>query len=590
VTRARGVGAFVLGAAFLRAWWTALDAIVPGGDYGFGSINLPTPITLAFSGMFVAFAVWAVPLWTMFLRAFWPKKESRLSGEFDALTEAKQVAFFSFLAFAGAALVREFVLGHSPLTDDESVYEFGAKLLASGRLWVHSPEPRLFFDNVFLINDGRYYGQYPMGWPALLMIGVVTGLKGLVNPLLSAATVPAIYGLGDRLGGPRTARWSAFLFVVSPMLATGAATLMSHTSALAFSCWLLWVVTLRIDRKSAGWDALVAFLFAGLIFIRPMVGVGLGTPALFWWFKARMWPASRQRVLRSLAFLAVGVSFGGLFLAVNHAQTGSMWKLAYARSLEYAQENHYRFSAWLAPERFMSLGPMAERLEVFAAMVLRMNADLFGFPLSLLPLAFVRWSRGHALLVVSLLFFVAIHVFARDVGIDTFAPVHIYEAAGPLIVLCAHGLSTLETELPTLAIREATVAFFLVGWASIVPMRLVSLFRLARDARAPAEFVEGSGISNAVVFPIGIPLRCSSATSRHFVFARPNNSPDMDDDVIWANHLTIASDRELMRTRFPGRAGFVLAAQRYCLLTLVPIDSLAPDAFPPSINAREPLK
>ena len=55
MSRARGVAAFVLGAALLRAWWTSLDALVPGGDYGVGSINLPTPITLAFSGMFDRF-------------------------------------------------------------------------------------------------------------------------------------------------------------------------------------------------------------------------------------------------------------------------------------------------------------------------------------------------------------------------------------------------------------------------------------------------------------------------------------------------------------------------------------------------------
>jgi hypothetical protein len=66
---------------------------------------------------------------------------------------------FSAIAFAIPALIRWRLLQGVDLTDDESVYRFSSELLLSGRLYASSPPMKLFFDHVFMINDGKFYSQ-----------------------------------------------------------------------------------------------------------------------------------------------------------------------------------------------------------------------------------------------------------------------------------------------------------------------------------------------------------------------------------------------------------------------------------------------
>ena len=49
----------------------------------------------------------------------------------------------------------------------------------------------------------------------------------------------------------------------------------------------------------------------------------------------------------------------------------------------------------------------------------------------------------------------------------------------------------------------------------------------------------------------------SIAPTRHFVFARPNNDPDLENPVLWLNHLGLEADREVMEY-FPERRGYLM--------------------------------
>ena len=61
-------------------------------------------------------------------------------------------------AFLVPAAIRLFLLRGASLTDDESAYRFMAQVLATGRLWADSHPLKAFFDRVFMINDGKFYG------------------------------------------------------------------------------------------------------------------------------------------------------------------------------------------------------------------------------------------------------------------------------------------------------------------------------------------------------------------------------------------------------------------------------------------------
>jgi hypothetical protein len=101
--------------------------------------------------------------------------------------------------------------------------------------------------------------------------------------------------------------------------------------------------------------------------------------------------------------------------------------------------------------------------------------------------------------------------------------------------------------------------------------------------RAP-EAVERGNIHNAVIF-VNRPwaATCSpdlGAPPRHFVFWWPVNDPDLENDIIWVNHLSVEQDRKLLAT-FPDREGYITWWNaKPCELELIPIEDAARMGMP----------
>ena len=156
------------------------------------------------------------------------------------------------LGIAIPAAIRCLVLDGGAVTDDEAVYGFSAQLLASGRLTAPSHPLKLFFDHAFIVNDGRMFSQYFLGWPAIMALGVPFGATGYVNALVSGATVPALYQLLKTTVGVAWARLGVLVFLTSPMIQIAAATEMSHTSTLGALVYAMWFANLALrDGGSA---------------------------------------------------------------------------------------------------------------------------------------------------------------------------------------------------------------------------------------------------------------------------------------------------------------------------------------------------
>ena len=115
------------------------------------------------------------------------------------------------LAFAIPLHVAVDVLESIPHVQDSVTYLFQAQTLAGGALT--APAPPLaaagatahFEQEFLLVRDGRWFGKYPPGWPAVLALGVVPGAPWLVNPLLAVLTVALFYQLGRQFW-PRGSR------------------------------------------------------------------------------------------------------------------------------------------------------------------------------------------------------------------------------------------------------------------------------------------------------------------------------------------------------------------------------------------------
>jgi hypothetical protein len=593
------VAAVALLVAFVLCGWYFADRFV----LDLGSLNAPTPRYVVFTGLWTLFGLFSsVCLAEAFAgAAAYSHRARRLLAWWHARSDRSFVIWSSAAALAIPVALRVFILHNAPVADDESAYLFAARTLASGRLWVASPDMKLFFDQNFMINDGRLYTVYFLGWPAMLAAGVVTGLPGFVNPLLSACTVPPLFRVLRRLVGARWARLGILLFLGTPFIQVSAATMLSHTSCLfALTCAL--ATGLRAAERDASWRAHAAFgFFVALAFwIRPQSAVPIVLPvAVAWLVAVARFPAAE----RSRALLACGIPtlvLAAGFLAVLKAQNGSPWVFGYARYGRYLAENGFRFTSFQAHDITRLAGFDFSQVVAAAANTMsgmfRLNFDLFGWPSSFVFLPFVRGdvARRCRVILWMLPTYLGLMFFQRDWGIDTFGPMHAFELALPILILSAAGCRCLSERAGSAAANPKLpahkrwpllapswlVALIVTAWLGFVPVRLRAVEQTTSHLNKALLAPRQAGLHRAVIFsPWPFAPTCEGMP-RHFVLFRPVNDPDLADDVLWVNHVNAEADARLMTTR-PGRTGYVMRWTAACGVELRPLTSFGAGELPP---------
>ncbi len=581
-----------LGALTAVAFWSLGAVWFDGWSLGLGSTLAPTWHHLVFLVFFTLFGAVTVALLARGLARTLPDE-----GALDLPSDRTFLLWATALGLVIPLALRVFVLHGADITDDESLYRFSATLLAHGRLTAPSHPMRLFFDHAGVVNDGRMYTQYFLGWPAFLAVGVILGVPSLVNPLLSALTVPALYLLVRRLAGRGWAQAVVLVFLLSPMLQLLAATELAHTSELFCLAWAAWLAFEATDRPAARWPAaLLALAFSAAFFTRPLTALGIGGPFVALWVVG--WWRGGRPAGSAAAFVLPAALMAGLFLAVNLLQTGSAWTPAYLAWHAYAVRDGYRFSG-LDPATpphppnlvFTGLVPMAR---TWLIGVTRMNFALFGWPTAFffLPVALV--ARRGRVLWASLALFLLLCLPLHDPGIDTVGPVHLAGLALPVLLLTGVGLAAwterrrargeVFAARTPLAVLAALLLCDIVLYA---PARLGTVSEVARLASAPARLLHDRGVRDAVVFAtVPYARACDpgvAVPSVPFVRWWPLNRPDFGDSVVQANHLSVARDRELVARYFPHRTGWILHWARDCTLHLIPLASADPRAIPNGI-------
>ena len=505
--------------------------------------------------------------------------------DFEAPSDRRFVAVCAACAFAMALGINVAVLRGARLTDDESAYRFMADLIASGRLSAPSHAAARFFDNAFMINDGRMYAKYFIGWPLLLAPGAAVGLPQLMNPIYFALTVPALYGILLSMLPLGWARAGTILMVTAPMLITGAATQLSHTSCVCALAWA-WIFALRAARPEArlrehfGFAALCALA----VFIRPNSALAIGLPlAIFWLGSLRA--LERPARLRALLAMALTVAIASaVLMLVNDAQTGNPFKIAYQRSGEFDAEIGYRYTAYAEHYAHAQWSDPLLAIATAATGLLRLDYDLLGWPIGLLPALFALGLRQARLPFAMVLCFLAIHLPMTDAGIDSFGPAHYYEIALPVLVLTALGFARVNALLAPLHEGKARVlmpsalcALVLCAWLGYFPVRAQALVRMSQDILAPDDALANANLGRAVIFvPRPWGMMCHSKPTKNYVYFRPNNDPDLKNDVLWLNNRSLDENRKVMRL-FPGRRGYVLLRGKDCSVVFVPLAKMKAD-------------
>lgn len=335
------------------------------------------------------------------------------------------------LNFALSLIVGLVVLRDFPNSADEYAYEISARIFAEGKLSVASPEPPRFFDFTHCVNDGRFYGKYPPGWPLLLSVGCIFGAPWLINPLVGALTLIGLHALGRRLFSVPVANLALLASVGNPFFVFNSASYFSHSACLLFiTLFLVCFVRFRREPQSMG-AALGMSAAAGAAFVtRPYTAILVFAPllAMLGWSLVRR--GEGLRLLKALPALAgPSLVLAVLFLAYNALQTGSPFVMPFA---QYAPTDRPDLS-----DTFRDLGSRF-RDHVFLRLV------HLGFWLPLSPLFVVAFAfgrpeerrRGLPLLLLAAGLMVG-YFFYWGSGINQYGPRYLYEAFTALALLGA---------------------------------------------------------------------------------------------------------------------------------------------------------
>lgn len=587
----RALGAFAGLVVIVALFYAVGDAHYSGYALALGSPEMPYRTTVSF---FALIGVYGAAF--AYLSASLIRRTSQAARGVDVgdtgILRRWFVPLATLAAFAIPWNLRTFVLHGAPLTDDEAAYHLASQIVASGRVVAESPPFKLFFDRAFLINDGRFFTQYFLGWPLLMAPGTLLGKPELMNPLYSALTIWPLYQILVRVAGARWARLGVFLWLASPFLMFGAATLMSHTSCLMALTWGMYLVLRAGDEDAPLWlHGAVAFCFGIAFWVRPLSAIGIGAFPVMWW-------AWRQRGAPGQAsayavFASVGAVMAAVFLGVNYAQSGSVFSVAYSEALRYADANGYRFALWdSAPDVDVPNISVGE-FHTPGVAIFRLAFTGFGFPG---PLFLALIGAGHAqgaLFAGSAIGFLATMLLTSSAGVDPFGPVHATELMLPAVVLVVLAFARIEAwerqrgESNSVAMSwtlALAVGLVLSNLVLYVPKRVQALERMGEGIARPFDTLRDSKIHNAVIFaPRPFIRRCATGFSGNYVFWRPISDPELRDDIIWANHITLKLDRGLMQAHFPDRTGYVMGWPRdSCQPVLLPLEAVGP-GFPPGL-------
>jgi len=421
------------------------------------------------------------------------------------------------MIFTAVTTLRKF-----PNAGDEYASMIQAVLLSDFRLSADSPPGDLarFFDFNHVINDGRFYGKYPPGWPLLLAIGVTLGVPWLVNTVIGVATLLVLHRIARQHFSVEAANLTLLLLLANPFLVFHSASHFAHPScllmiALAYGFYFNWV-----ENPTSRRDAILLGFCAGFAFlIRTFTTVALLFPLLVSFvplLKKRGWPKSDLLQL-AWASGSLGVCLA-VFLGYNYLQTGNPFLQPFSK---YSAKDR----PWL-PDDLPTYGRW-----VWDFVVLRIwELTTLWLPMCL-PLAaaslFIRELRANPKVRILLWSVVCLlmgfSLYPSDGGVR-YGPRYAYETLAALALLCGAVLALLPR------LRIPVVAVIVVINVGSFVTTSVEVGEELKGKTELYETVRRQNLSNAVVF-----LKTGSGTAVTGDLTR--NGPYFKGSVLYVKDL-----------------------------------------------------
>jgi hypothetical protein len=378
------------------------------------------------------------------------------------MTRADRLALLlSLLAVLAGYLVSDRVFERMAHIEDEMAYLWEAQAIAGSHLTLPTPPGQRSFLVPFVVDyHGQRFGKYPLGWPALLAIGIRLGIRSLVNPLLGGLGIWLTYRLAKRIFSEAVGLLAALLTLTSPFFLMNTGSLLSHPFGLVLSAafalaWLEAFTPLTpgpshnlvrgesMDVNKRRWlPTLVAAASLGTLAItRPLTAVGVALPfglhGLYLLLRGD-WPTRR----RLFVFGLVTLSLVSLHFIWQFAATGdpflnpyTLWwsydKIGFGPGYGHLPEGHNLEQAWLDTRYSLWVG----------------YHDLFGwggYSWIFLPFGLLAARRNGRALLLGLVFPSLVVVYlAYWIGSSLFGPRYFYEGLYSLTLLSAAGIALL---------------------------------------------------------------------------------------------------------------------------------------------------
>ena len=95
------------------------------------------------------------------------------------------VYLLAALVFLTTNLISLYIFNRTPHIHDEAAYNFQAKIFIKGQLYISSPCAKEIFDFPHVVNNGRWYSQYPQVSLPSFLSATFSKHPGLTNSLIA---------------------------------------------------------------------------------------------------------------------------------------------------------------------------------------------------------------------------------------------------------------------------------------------------------------------------------------------------------------------------------------------------------------------
>jgi hypothetical protein len=228
------------------------------------------------------------------------------------------VPYFLFLSNVSLVTYRDY-----PFSMDEYNYLYQARIFTTGRPYIDfKSEDAPLIESYMLHHESRLFSKYPPGFPLMLAFGVLSGYPGLVNPLISTATLAFIFLAANDLVGTKHAFLATCILASNTYFVGYAASYFSQPLSLLLTSIMVWYYVRFRKAQTSGTCLAVGAAAGALSLVRQLdmfciflpVGIAMSMELL-----------GGRKPLR-LAYLAFPlVLLQAAHLAYNHLLSGEYY-------------------------------------------------------------------------------------------------------------------------------------------------------------------------------------------------------------------------------------------------------------------------